>query len=873
LKLGQTSFGVLRHFLDIDFAQANDFAPLYWHKPHNLRQARPDSLIVQGRSCIAIVEHKSPSTAGIDRRVNLEQLHTYMLISKAKLGILTDGISTLWVHNTDPRRKFDIKIITENGLFCSRSFEDRHLEEIIQKLNHLTDEVSQPPAFDPSILARSIWQDVYIATRDDPEKCFQTFVELFMYKLISDYNLLPTNLMLKSLTVENGVFKNYHGITQIESYFNTVRPAVKNNLFPPMNTDKTLNGLARINGQYITTKSIIPSLDSIRGQTSIIDGHAFKKQPIDYNSTFVRILKKLESLPHITSLEPGFKSRVYEQFLRRDPNASKVSGKYFTPRNVVKAIVQMADVAHLHADAVVCDPAAGVGGFITESLLELERVGIANYREVANGKILVERKFIGLEVLEDVVCLAKANLLLHCIENYSNFSMTAKQNFTELLADTFVYCHEDVTLGSLKHPYSEIFDLVMTNPPYIVSGTQNVTTKLREAGLLINYQAGGSGLESRFVNWIVQSLKRGGKAFIVLPKSMLARVDRKFKSWLRKKCIIDALIYLPERTFYTTPNPTYIVALTKKQNDSVEQQEPIFCYYIRDIGETRDVERNPDRNDLVEMVHEFKLFIADKAGYRLTTNFCKIVDVSQITPDKRWDIDYLWSPQQLADLGVIDVNIRPCESIITDLQELVEELAQAKAFIHGLVTRVTNYTSIALSDKYYFIIHRGKRITEQNCEDHPGDIPVVASGRHENSYLGTISEAYLEERSLHIFSSSDRIMTLGSTGAVGVVHMRREPKWFLHDDALAVEVINQELLPTYIRVALQQAINEARFDYTAKLYTERLKALSLQVPTDTNGSFDLAMQEQIALAYERQEQVEQQLRKFAMHMQGLSLTF
>jgi len=54
-------------------------------------------------------------------------------------------------------------------------------------------------------------------------------------------------------------------------------------------------------------------------------------QPVAYNIAFMGILRKLDALPHSTHLDPGFKSRVYEQFLRRDPNTLKVTGKYFTP--------------------------------------------------------------------------------------------------------------------------------------------------------------------------------------------------------------------------------------------------------------------------------------------------------------------------------------------------------------------------------------------------------------------------------------------------------------------------------------------------------------------------------------------------------------
>lgn len=876
LKLGATTFHTLNKFLDIDISEADHFTPKYWVKPSNVGLSKPDDLIVHGRSIIAVIERKSPNvlSGGIERRKGLEQLQTYLLTSKAKLGILTDGKKTIWIHNNDIKRKSEIKIITENGVFCTRDLNPTNLEYVISKLNHITDEVSSPPSVDPGHLARSIWQDVYIATRQDPEKCFQTFVELFMYKLMCDYDLLPNNFRINNLIIDPVQFKSTYGTSQIEYYFNIIRPSIKKTLFVPMNTSLILSGLARQNMDYITTKNIIPTLDTNAGKTSVIDGHAFLIQPVDYNSAFIGILKKLNSLPHITHLEAGFKSRVYEQFLRRDPNTSKVTGKYFTPRNVVKAIVQMADISQLHPDGIICDPACGVGGFITESYLELVRSGISNYKEDSHGRIIIERKFVGLEVLEDVVCLAKANMLLHCIELYSSFSDTGKQNFTQLLGDIFVHCHEDRTLGSLKHPCSEKFDLVMANPPYIVSGTQNVTTKIREAGLTSYYDAGGSGLESRFLNWIINSLKRGGRAFVVLPKSMLARVNNKFKSWIRDKCIIDALIYLPERSFYTTPNPTYILVVTRKQNDDFVQTDPVFCYYIRDIGETRDTQRNPIRNDLIEMVDEFKLFKANKSNYMSTNNFCKVINITSLDPTLRWDIDYLWTPQELSELGVIDTNTLPCDAIIKELESVKQDMISAKQAIGELITSVEKYTSINLGDTHHFKIYRGNRITNQECKDHPGDIPVVSSGRHESSYLGTISESYLHSKGLSIFNgSSHNIMTVGATGAVGAVHMRRETKWFLHDDALAVEVIDGNLVPEYVRYALQHSIDVAKFEYTAKLYAERLKALDIEVPLNSDGNLDRNMQNKIAKAYEEKESVENTLKRLAAHLQSISVEF
>lgn len=874
LSLGNTTFNVLRQFIDLDFNAANNFEPTRYEKPKSISNAKPDDLILSGKSVVCVVEHKTPNALaeGDERRKALEQLQVYMLVTKAKLGSVTDSLTTLWLHNCDPQRRNQVKTIVEDDQYCSRPIQvPGEIDTILEKLNPQADEFAQVPAFDPSIVAKSVWQDVYIATRQDPEKCFQTFVELFMYKLVSDYGLLPADLRIDRLVVATEQFRADTGLSQVEFYFQNVRDLMKTHRFPESTTRDVLPGLRSPAG-YRTTRSIIPSIRPEEGMTSIINGHAFDEQPEDYNAAFVGILKKLVSLPNITSLERTFKSRVYEQFLRRDPNTTKVSGKYLTPRNIVKAIVRMARIHELHRDAVICDPACGVGGFITESILELDRRGISNYRE-NQGKIEVDRKFVGLEVQRDVVCLAKANMLIHCIEMYNDLSEQGRMAFAqELLADVFIHAHENRVLGALRHPVWEEIDLIMANPPFIVEGTGAITKKIKDEGLSNFYSGGGTGLESRFLNWIIRALKPGGRAFVILPKSMMARVDEKIKQFVRDEVIIDGLIYLPTQTFYTTNNATYIVALTKKRNCEV-QQTPVFAYYIRDIGETRDTERNPAPNDLVNMVEEFSLFMAMKERFVSSTNFCKILPIEEFDPSRRWDVDYRWTPKELAGLGVVDTNVRSVEGIITELQQVAERVGQANYKLEGLLLEAHSYAVIGLDDESFFKIRRGDRVTKSECKDNPGDVPVVASGRHEASYLGAISEEYLVGKGLNLFRNKENILSVGATGAVGTVHHRKEKVWFLHDDALAIEIKDSRILPGYLRHELQQVIDRARFDYTAKLYEKRLKGLTVSIPVSKDGDFDVGLQQTIAEAYQEKEEIEHLLRHLSSRLQSVSLDF
>lgn len=299
LAIGDTTFNVLKRFLDLDLSAAVDFRPDFYEKPGNIGLAKPDVLIVSGTSVLCVVEHKTPQllVGGKERRRALEQLQLYMLITKAKIGSVTDSHTTLWLHNCDPQRPNQLKTIVEDDRFCTRPpSEPEEIDTILRELNPQTDEFSHVAAFDPSVVARSVWQDVYIATRQDPERCFQTFVELFMYKLLSDYRLLPADLRLSKLVVRPESFKRDSGLTQIEFYFQNVRNMMKMRRFPESTTKESLTGL-RSRSDYRTTKATIPSIRSDLGMTSIINGHAFDEQPEDYNAAFVGILKKLASLP------------------------------------------------------------------------------------------------------------------------------------------------------------------------------------------------------------------------------------------------------------------------------------------------------------------------------------------------------------------------------------------------------------------------------------------------------------------------------------------------------------------------------------------------------------------------------------------------
>ena len=148
-------------------------------------------------------------------------------------------------------------------------------------------------------------------------------------------------------------------MTAIEYYISRIRPHIKS-LFPD---------------NVVVRDSTLPPLFGLKtlvSKTSIINGFAFLKSSeqtlATFNRTFLEILNEFNDFGPLTTIDPEFKLRLYETFLKRSARQQKL-GQYFTPRNIVKPMIRMARLDRLPDDAIVFDPAAGVGGFVLEPLI------------------------------------------------------------------------------------------------------------------------------------------------------------------------------------------------------------------------------------------------------------------------------------------------------------------------------------------------------------------------------------------------------------------------------------------------------------------------------------------------------------------------
>ncbi len=207
------------------------------------------------------------------------------------------------------------------------------------------------------------------------------------------------------------------------------------------------------------------------------------------------VINKIDEIHFTNNEELNTLSHLYESILKEMRDASGDAGEFYTPRPVVKFMVEMLDPK---IGESILDPAAGTGGFLVEAFDHLK----VQAKTVEHKKLLQEKSIIGGEAKPLPYLLCQMNLLLHGL-NYPNIDSG----------------------NSLRFPIRDIgdkerVDIVLTNPPF--GGEE-------EKGILNNFPDDKKTAETAllFLQLIMRKLKRkkptneGGRAAIVVPHGTL----------------------------------------------------------------------------------------------------------------------------------------------------------------------------------------------------------------------------------------------------------------------------------------------------------------------------------------------------------------
>jgi type I restriction enzyme M protein len=236
------------------------------------------------------------------------------------------------------------------------------------------------------------------------------------------------------------------------------------------------------------------------------------------------VVNKVSCIHFTASEEMHTLSRLYENMLREMRDAAGDSGEFYTPRPVVKFMV---DVTQPKLGETVLDPACGTGGFLVESYDHLA----VTCKSVADRRVLQREMLFGQEAKSLPYMLVQMNLLLHGLE-YPNikYGNSLAVKVTEI--------------GD-----SERVDVILTNPPF--GGEE-------ERGILNNFPADKQTAETAllFLQLIMRKLKRPargepGRAAVVVPNGTLFGdgVCARVKEEMLKGYNLHTIVRLPEGTF------------------------------------------------------------------------------------------------------------------------------------------------------------------------------------------------------------------------------------------------------------------------------------------------------------------------------------
>ena len=319
-------------------------------------------------------------------------------------------------------------------------------------------------------------------------------------------------------------------------------------------------------------------------------------------------------------------------------NAGRNGGEYYTPRPLIRAMI---DVAQPQIGETIYDGAAGSAGFLCEAYDYLRQGGRQKKQlSTKDLKILQERTFYAKEKKSLAYVIAIMNMILHGIE-------TPNVIHTNTLAENL----QDI------QPRNQ-HDIILANPPFggkeRKEVQQNFPIKTGETAFL-------------FLQHFMKALKPGGRAAIVIKNTFLSNTDNAAIA-LRKELLqnhnLHTVLDCPAKTFLGAGVKTVVLFFTKG-----EPTQKVWYYQLdpgRSLGKTNPLNDN-DLKEFVELQQGFK--DSDKSWSLNVTDLDQATwDLSVKNPNAKEEAELREPKAVIAEIIALD---KESEAILAKIQELV----------------------------------------------------------------------------------------------------------------------------------------------------------------------------------------------------------
>lgn len=348
---------------------------------------------------------------------------------------------------------------------------------------------------------------------------------------------------------------------------------------------------------------------------------------LDLKPGTIRNVVELIQNYNLKSVEDDINGKVFETFLESSVRGKEL-GQFFTPRSVVKFMVQMAGLKFIKNEygeiipEKIIDGSCGTGGFLIFALSDLFHKIPNNLtdkeKEVLKSRIKKDSIF-GIDASkDDIVPITRMNMYLH--GDGGSHIFLADTLDKDVLIDKDLNNEEKMELQELKQLMTKTkFDVVLTNPPFSMKYNSNNDEENRVLKQYEISQLGDKNVASlksniMFLERYYDILKPGGRLLTVIDESVLntegqGKYMLLFRKWLMEHFVIRAIISLPKNTFVNQDAgvKTSILYLTKKR-DETESQPPVFMAISEDVGHNDAGRKTSEMGDLSLILEEFKKF-------------------------------------------------------------------------------------------------------------------------------------------------------------------------------------------------------------------------------------------------------------------------
>lgn len=358
-------------------------------------------------------------------------------------------------------------------------------------------------------------------------------------------------------------------------------------------------------------------------------------------------------------LDIDVKGEIYEGLLEKNAQDTKSgAGQYFTPRPLIKAIV---DVMHPTPGKTICDPACGTGGFL---LAAHDYIANNNPLDRDQWQHLNHDALSGWEIVDNTARLCVMNLYLHGIGVNGGSSPIH-------VADSLA-----------AHP-GKYFDMVLTNPPF---GKKSSITFVTDSGEIRresqdivrdDFWVSTSNKQLNFVQHVRSILEQNGRAAVVVPDNVLFEggAGETLRRRLLKECDVHTLLRLPTGIFYAQGVKANVLFFDRKPASETPWTRQLWIYDFRTNVNFTLKTNTLKREDLDEFVecynpknrHERKAnWTEENPGGRW-----RVFDYDELIARDKANLDITW----LRDESLEESDNLPEPALLA--REIMEELKVA----------------------------------------------------------------------------------------------------------------------------------------------------------------------------------------------------